>query len=261
MALSAYSLINYGIEITALNANLDFKASMAGPELNAVLNVGFYSPTSLADEIARAMQAVDSVNNYTCTVNRNILGGTQNRLTIATSGSFLSLLFGSGTNIFTSVAIIAGFSASDYTGSTSYTGSGTTGTSLVPDFFGYGYLNDFNQGKVFGAVNVSAAGVKESVVFNIQKFIDVEFKYEPKSKLLAWKNFFTWAIQQRPFDLTPEISDPTTTYQVTLEKTQYDGKGLGFQMRELLPNFPNFYTTGPLNLRIIESLSAFLTGG
>jgi hypothetical protein len=260
MALQALSVFTYGIEITTLNRNLDFKISGGGAELNAVLNLGFYSPQSLADEIVRALQAQDSVNSYTCTVNRNILNGTQNRLTISTTGSFLSLLFGTGTNVFTSVASVAGFNASDYTGNTSYTGSTSTGTNLIPDFQGYNYLDDNNQGKVFGAVNVSAAGIKESVVFNIQKFIDVEFKYEPRSKLLQWKNFFTWAIQQRPFDFIPEISSPNTSYQLTLEKTSYDGKGLGFQMKEMLPNFPNYFTTGPMNMRIIESLSSFLTG-
>jgi hypothetical protein len=262
MALSALSLITYGIEITPLNNSLPFRASSLGPILNATLNLGFYSPTSIADEVARAMQAEDSVNVYSCTVNRNILGGTQNRLTISTTGTYLDLLFTAplAPNPAIVVAPIIGYNSQDYTGSTSYVGSQSVGTSLLPDFFGFNYLSDLNQGKVFGAVNVSAAGIKESVVFNLQKFIDIEFKYEPKSKLLAWRSFWNWAIQQRPFDFIPEISDPLTSYQVTLEKTSYEGKGLGFQMKELLPNFPNFYTTGPINMRIVDPLSAFLTG-
>lgn len=260
MALSSLSLLNFGIQVTSLNANLDFKASVLGPELNAVLHVGFYSPQTLCDAIIEAMQAQDSVNTYTATVTRNIMGGTQNRITIGTTGTFLSLLFGTGTNFASSMASLAGFNASDYTGSTSYTGSQSTGSILIPQFFGYNYLDDLNQRKVFGAVNVSAAGIKESVVFNIQKFIDVEYKYEPKSRLLEWVNFWNWAIQQRPFDFIPEVTNPDRNFSVTLEKSPYDSKGLGFQMKEMLPNFPGLYTTGPLNFRIIESLTGFITG-
>lgn len=260
MALSSKSLLTYGIEINTLNRNLDFVSQSGGSTLQAVLDVGFYSPTSLALQVASAMQAQDSLNVYSCTVNRSILGGTQNRLTISTTGTYLDLLFSTGPNFNTSVSSAIGFLPIDYTGSTSYTGSSTTGISLIPEFIAYNYLSDFNQGKVFGAVNVSASGLKEAVVFAVQKFIDLEFRYEPYSKLAEWVNFFTWSIQQRPFDFIPEITNPNTNYQVTLEKTSYDSKGLGFQMKEMLPNFPNLYQTGPLNFRIIIPTQSFLGG-
>lgn len=258
MALTALSLLNYGIEITSLNQNLDFKADSLGPELTAVIPLGFYSPQGIVDAIALAMQSVDSANSYSASVSYNYLGGTQNRITIQTTGSFLSLLFSSGSHLTTSIAPYIGFSQLDYTGSTFYVGGSSTGVGLVPEFIGYNYLDDDNQTKVFGAVNVSASGLKEAVVFNFQKFITVDFKYEPKSRLLEWKNFFYWAIQQKPFDFVPEISDPTKVFQVTLEKTSYESKGLGYQMREMLPNFPNFYQTGELMFRIIESTQGII---
>lgn len=260
MALSARSLFLFDYEVTALNQSLDFKAAFGGPEINATLNLGFYSASSLADEIERAMKDADPANSYTVTVNRNIMGGLENRITISTTGTFLSILFATGTNTNTNVSSLIGFNPVDYTGSTAYTGSQTTGTTLLTDQIGYGYLDDRNQAKVFGAVNVSAAGVKEAVVFNIQKFVDVDFQYEPKSKLAQWQAFFYWAIQQRPFDFTPEITLPDTLFQVTLERTEYESKGLGFRMREMRPNFPNFYQTGPLMFRIIEEAQAFITG-
>lgn len=261
MALSALSLITYNLQVTTLNQNLDFKAASGGPTLTAVLNLGFYSPAGIAAEVSRAMNAVDSANNYTCTITRNLLGGTQNRVTIATSGTFLSLLFSSGPNTLTSCALLLGFNVIDYTGSTSYSGSSTIGIALIPQQLGYNYLDDLNQVKVFGAVNVAASGLKESVTFNFQKFVNVEYKYEPKSRLLEWQTFFLWAIQQRPFDFTPEITVPDKFFQVTLEKTSYESKGLGYQMKEMLPNFPNFYQTQPLMFRIIEAAQAFVQGG
>lgn len=251
MALTARSLFNYGIQITSLTQNLDFLAEPGGVQLHAVIPLGFYSTTSLALAVEFAMQAVDPDNSYSCTVTRNILGGTQNRLTISTTGTYLEILFATGTNVPTSISPIIGFLPTDYSGNTTYTGSSTTGTILMPTYIAYNYLSDLHQGKVFGAVNVSASGLKESVVFAIQKFIDLEFKYEAKENLVNWVSFFTWAIQQRPFDFIPEITDPNTFYQVTLEKSVYDSKGLGFQMKEMLPNFPNLYQTGALNFRII----------
>lgn len=260
MALTAKSLFTYGIEITTLNCNLDFVASSGGPTLTGVLALGFYSPTSIATQVASAMQAVDASNAYSCTVNRSLMGGTQNRLTISTTGTYLDLLFNTGPNVNTSISSAIGFLPTDYTGNTSYTGSSSTGIPLLPTFIGYNYTDDSQQGKVFGAVNVSASGLKEAVVFSIQNFIDVEFMYEPSSQLLEWVNFFEWAIQQRPFDFIPEITNTDKNYQVTLEKTSYDSKGLGFQMKEMLPNFPNLYKTGPLNFRIIIPTQSFSGG-
>lgn len=260
MSLSSKSLFTYGIQVSSLNNKIDFKSTSGGAELHATLNLGFYSPGGLANQIALQLQTADPNNIYNVTVARDIMGGTQNRITISTNGSYLSLLFSSGVNANISAASLMGFNSVDYTGSTTYSGSSSTGTTFMPDYIGYNYLDDMNQSKLFGAVNVSASGLKEAVTFNIQLFIDVEYKYEPKSKILGWKNFFTWSIQQRQFDYTPEISNPTNVFNVTLEQTQYEDQGLGYQMNEMLPDYPNCYQTGPLKFRIIPNTSQF-TGG
>lgn len=261
MALSAKSLFTYKIEVTTLNQNLDFKNASSGPIMTAVIALGFYSPTSLADAIGFALQTQDSTNIYTVSVARNIMGGTQNRVTVATNGTYLSLLFGSGPNVNTSPATLMGFNQVDYVGSTTYTGSQTTGTTLIPTYLGYNYLDDSNMAKVFGAVNVAASGLKEAVTFNVQTFIEVEYKYELKSRLALWKDFFYWAQAQKPFDFTPEISSPDTFYNCTLEKTEYQEQGLGWRMPEMLPDFPNSYQTGALMFRITPDTSQFTVGG
>ena len=258
MALNSKSVLTYGITVTTLNNAIDFKNTSGGGQLTAILTAGAYSPTSLAVEIGYQLQSIDPVNIYTVTVARNIFGGTQNRITISTNGTFLSLLFSSGSNASTSAAGIMGYNPVDYTGSTSYSGSQSMGTALVPEYIGYNYLDDSNMAKLYGAVNISSSGLKEAVTYSIQKFIEVEFKYISKANLPFWQDFFFWAIQQQAFDFTPQISDPDTVYNVTLEKTDYQDQGMGFRMPEMLPDFPNVYMTGPLVFRIIENTSQFI---
>lgn len=251
MALTARSLLLYGYVIDTTNSSIDFKASIGGPTLLATLTANYYSLTDLMNEIVRAMNAADSSNTYTVTAVRTTSGGTQNRVTIATSGSFLSLLFGSGPRAASSTATLLGYTATDKTGSTSYTGTSTSGTALTSTLTGYNFLDTNQMRKVFGSLNISATGQKEAIVYQIQQFLQVQFKYEPVAKVnLEWTPFMTWAIQQRPWEFTPEITSPNTFYNVTLEKTAGDGKGLGFTIKEMLPDFPFLHDIGLLTLRL-----------
>lgn len=231
---------------------------MGGAEKQATLSNGFYSVSSLLIEIERAMREADSTFTYTVTADRSYNGGTAARITIATSGSFLSLLFASGTRTATNCATLLGFTATDKTGATSYSGTSTMGSNLSPTLAGYNYNGPLGSDdtdrmrKVFGAVNVSSNGTKEAVVFQIQKFIEVQFKFIENEDIPDWNSFMTWAIQQKPFDFTPEISTPTVFRQCTLEQTSQDGKGLAFKMVEMIPKFPDLYDTGLLKFRIIE---------
>lgn len=253
MALTAKSKFLYGIEVTALNNAIDFKTSAGGSVLMATLTIGFYSLTAILNEIKRAMQEVDPSNTYTVTADRTVMGGLENRITIATSGAFLSLLFASGPRTTTTVAPLIGFTVADQTGSTSYTGTSSAGTVLVPDYVGYNYLGTDFMKKVNGAVNISASGVKEAVVFQVQHFWQVQFKYEPQAKVISeWSPFLEWAIQQRLLEFTPEISSPNSFYEGTLEKTSDDGKALGYKMTEMLPNYPFNYDTGLMTFRLNE---------
>lgn len=253
MALTGKSLFLYGFEVTENNRSIDFRRVGAGPELQATLTLGFYSLTSLATEIVRAMQEVDALNEYTVSVDRTLAGGTENRVTIATDGAYLDLLFGSGSRAASSIASLIGFAASDRTGATSYEGTSSAGTTLQPEEFGYQYLDPDKYRKINGSVNISTSGVKESIVFQIQKFWQVQFKYEPETKVnTEWKDLMTWMIQQRRIEFTPNIGSPSTFFDGTLERTTADGQGLGYIMKEMLPQFPFFYDTGVLLFRQAE---------
>jgi len=253
MALKNKSLFLYGFEVDETNCSLDFIAASGGPTLAATLKHGYYSLNALMTEISRSMKEVDTTTGrvYTVTANRNVNSGTENRVTISTNGTHLSLRFASGPRAASSIANLIGFLIQDYTGATTYTGSSTCGTALVSTEVGYNYLPPELSKRVQGAVSISASGEKESIVFNRMKFWQVEFKYEPESKVvLQWQPFMDWCIDQKLVEFTPDITAPTTFYEGTLEKTSADGKGLAYQFKEMLPDFPFLYTTDMLTFRV-----------
>lgn len=251
MALRAKSMFLYGLEVRDDNQNLPFRAVLAGPELNAVIPAGFYSLTSLITQIAASMHVADPIHTYTVTADRTVSGGTENRITISTSGSYLDLLFATGTTAASSVRDLIAFGIFDYTGSTMYTNGDSSGTPLVTEWYGKNYQPPEVFTKNFGSVNVSTSGEKEAITWTIQRFIGVEYEHEPQPKVLTeWRDLINWMIQQKPFDFTPEISSPTTVHEVTLEKSTDDGKGLGFNMKEMSPLKSFMFTTGPMTFRV-----------
>lgn len=251
MALKSKSLILYGLEVRDDNQNLPFRAVLAGPQLNAVLPAGYYSLTSLIAQIKSSMQIADPAHVYTVTVDRTFMGGTENRITIATNGTYLDLLFATGTLAASSCRDLIGFGIFDYTGATFYQNGTTSGVALTTEWWGFNYQPPEVFVKNFGTVNVSTNGEKEAITWTVQRFIGVEFKYEPQPKVLTeWRDLISWMIQQKPFDFTPEVAFPTVVHEVTLEKSTDDGKGLGFNMKEMLPQFPFRYMTGAMTLRI-----------
>lgn len=250
MALKEKSLFLYGFEVTANNRSIDFRAVFGGPELNATLPLGYYSLTTLMIAIKAALQAADPLRVYTVTANRSYAGGTENRVTITTNGIFFELLFASGSRSSSSVAPLIGFPLVDQTAALTYTGTSSAGTPLVTEYVGYTYVPTTMFKTVSGAVSVSAAGVKEAVVWQVQEFFEVEFKYEPEAKVITeWEPLVEWMIQQRGFEFTPEVSSPNVVIDCTLESSSGDGKGLGFKWKEMLPQFPFNYQTGLMRFR------------
>lgn len=251
MALKAPSMFLYGFQVTNLNNAIDFKNASLGPTLLATLNQGFYSLTALLTEIVRALQAADPLTTYTATADRTIAGGTQNRVTITSGGSYFSILFGTGPRATSSCASLIGFASVDQVGGLVYTGTSSAGIPLTTQLAGYTYVPPTMNHKIQGNVNVSANGTKEAVVFQIQKFWSVEFQHEPEAKVIAqWGELLDWLIQQRLFEFTPEITSPSVFLEGTLEMTPEDGKGLGFKFAEMLPNFPFDYKTGTMKFRV-----------
>lgn len=259
MALQAKSLFLYGFEITTVNGFIDFKNASGGPTLTAIVPVGYYGLTDFLQAVIAAIQTVDSTNTYTATVDRTTAGGLQNRVTIASTGAYFSLLFGSGPHSSSNPAALLGFNLVDYTGATTYTGSATAGTMLMPLYQGFNYVAPQRNKKVFGNVNVSTNGTKEAIVYQIQKFWEVEFRYEPDTVVDEnWQPLMDWMMQQRPIEFTPEISNPTNFFNGTLESTDQDGAGLAYQMVEMLPELPGLFQTGKMVFRQTASIGEFI---
>lgn len=250
MALREKSLFLYGFEVTELNNAIDFRVVAAETPRQATLRLGFYSLSGLLREIESALKAQALTFNFTASADRTFSGGTQNRVTISTSSTHFQILFATGPRATSDCHALIGFPDTDQTGATSYTGTSTAGTAFQPEWWGGQYLSpDFYQ-KVFGSVNVSASGEKEAIVWQIQEFWQVQFKYISESAAVAqWKPFLRWAMQQRPVEFTPEVTTPTTFFEGTLEQTTSDSKGLAYTLKEMLPQMPFLYDTGIMKFR------------
>ena len=248
MALSNQSLFLYGYVIDANNQNISFATS--GAEVppstrTAVIPAGEYSLGTLCYAIAAALEAADPLHTYSCTADRSVAGGTQNRVTISTTNTYFGVYFSSG-NV-NNPAMLLGFYVNDYTGATSYTGYTTSGTVLIPNMIGYSYLPTTALKKTTASQNQSASGVKETIVFNQLLFWQVQFKYIPSSLLSAWENLVLWLTAQNAVDFTPDITQPNTFYSGTLEDPN---QGMALDMDEMLPEFPNIYQTPLMRFRI-----------
>ena len=245
MAARKPALFLFNFEITTTNRYITFGNSITDTRL-ATLTLGFYSLSGLGLEIERALMAADPLNEYTFTVDRNIMAGLQNRVTISTGGAFLRLLFSSGNP--SNPSSLIGFNNSDYTGTTTYTGSFTCGTVLVPNMEAYNYLSPTKMNKNFGKVNISASGVKEAITFSIQNFWQAQFKYIPDTLVdTTWNTLVLWMIQQREIEFTPDITDPNTFFVGTLDNPN---QGLEFNFTEMLPDFPFNYQTPLMIFRV-----------
>lgn len=214
----------------------------------ATLQLGYYTPTSLALEIVRAMSAADTVSTFTVGVTRS---SNAAKLTINSSSGYLKLLFLSGPRTASNVALASGFLVQDYTSLVgTISGPNTAGYVLETEYPAYNYLSPDMMRNVFGVVNVSASGDKEAVVWSTQKYFQFEFKYEPEAKTITdWADFLTWSILQRPIECVPDQTITSIYYEATLETTSADGKGLAYKMTEMLPDFPFNYKTGILKFR------------
>ena len=251
MALTQKSLYLYNLSVTSSNSSIDFQAASGGPVLFATLTIGNYSLQDLMIEVVRALTAVDPTNIYTTSIDRTFSGGTQNRVTITSSSAYFSLLFASGSRTITTAATLLGYTVTDKTGALSYQSQSTAGAALSPALVGYNYIPQEMMQKVKGSKNIASSGDLETVTYAVHKFFQVQFKYEPQAFVISyWSPLFIWMSMGKPIEFTPDITAPNTVINCTLEKSSYDSNGLGFQMKEMLPDTPFLYDTGLMVYRV-----------
>lgn len=249
------ALFLYGFDVNGFNNSLPFKNTFGGPEIIAVLNQGNYTATTFMAELKRAMEFIDGVNHYTITLDRTVAGNTDTRMTISTDGSFLSLLFGTGSTGSNSPYVLMGFPLTDQTGFTTYNGSFTSGQILIPDFPMYDYIGPDENKKSDGVKNVSAFGIKETLVFSQMSFFEAQWKYITNqfgnTQKTQWDTFLQYATRQKQLEFTPSLNESATTfYQCTLESTPADSNGMAYKLSLMGQGLFRFYSTGSLKFRV-----------
>lgn len=252
------ALFLYGADVTKLNRYINFTTEEG--DFTAILDIGNYSYTELMFEIKKQMELAEGVNNFTWTINRTVNANRENRVTVSTTAGTLEIDFDTGVNASTSIRTLIGFDEVDYTGATSYTGVVSAGSILIPDFATYDYLPPDLNVKNDGVKNVSASGIKETLVFQQMLFIQGQWKwitdFANAGQATAWTLFLKYAIKQLKFEMTPSINeDPNLFYQVTLESTAEDGaNGMAFKLNQMLgQKLYRFYETGALKFRVIPT--------
>lgn len=251
------ALFLYGFDVTDFNKYINFKNASLGPELTAILNIGNYTATQFMTEIKRAIEFADGTNTYTVTLNRTISGGTSNQMTIASSGSFFSLLFGSGTNASTSPASLMGFVNTDRVGLTTYTGPNNAGTILIPHYPTWNFQRPDEIIEQDGVKNITSTGIKETLVFAQMSFFEGEWRYitdiDGSQQLTQWEAFLKYATKQLKFEFEPSIiEDPTIFYQCTLETTPADSNGMKYKLEQMTSiGLFRQYQTGKMKFRIL----------
>lgn len=259
MAQNDRALFLYGFDVNNNNKYINFKNASLGPQLTAVLNVGNYSASEFMTEVKRALEVADGIYKYTVSIDRSTASGISNRVTISTTSSFLSILFGTGLNAGNAPWVLLGFANSDYTGSTSYVGFTNCGTILFPDSTIYDYLGPDQMITNDGVRNISAAGVKESLVFAQMRFFQGQWKYITNfggsTQLDEWESFLKYATRQLKFEFTPSVFENYDGWiKCTLESTPADSNGLGYSLKQMRgEGLYRFYDTGVMKFRVVTS--------
>lgn len=257
MQLQTHSKFYYGFKITTSNRFIDFND---GSVKLATLKVGTYNSQQLANEIAKQLNAISSLD-FTVTFNR-----TNRKFTIATTSTF-SLLFGTGVNINQSPASLLGYSATDKTGASTYTSENTGGYQYATQFFIQSYKDtSINRKAIDGVVNKSASGVVEVVKFGNERFMEGELLFitniqqetgsiirTNESGLSDYIQFIEYATEKQTIEFMKDESDPNTFQSLVLESTESDQKGLDYDVIELYDRgLANYYRSGKLTFRLLE---------
>jgi len=242
-----------GADSTFLNFN------EGGPELTTEVNVGSYSMTDMASEVARALNAIGSLD-YTVTVDRN-----SRVFTISGTGAF-DLLCNSGSNVGLSAWTIFGFdTGADRNGGTSYLGDNSAGKLFKPQFHLQDYISFDNwQGFASSNVNESASGVTEIYSLGSRFFSEFNIKYQnnglagSKGSSIDFdsigvdnlREFMQFAITKGPIEFIENRETPAGFETMILESSPGSSNGTEFKLKELLgQNLAGYFETGKLKFR------------
>lgn len=258
MSLKTFSVFYYGHTVTAENYAIDFKEG--GSEIQASLNIGDYTLSEYAVEIARAMNAA-SAKTYTVSVNR-----TNRKLMIAVDSGTFSLLTTTGSRAGISAFSMMGFSGADKTGASSYLGDTGSGSEYLPQFILQDHIAPENFRKfIQPTVNESASGKVEVVRFGEKRFLECRIMFatdiaqvgqattlikDNPTGVLDLRTFLEYATTKARMEFMPNVDARSTFNKVILESTPESNEGTDFKLEEMFgKNMPGYFDTGKLRFR------------
>ena len=255
MSLSTRPIFYFDYVVDENNFAIDFDEGIG--ELQASLNVGSYTPTDLATEVARAMSLVGNLV-YTCTFDRDT------RLFTISSTSAFDLLFSTGTRVGVSASGLLGFLPNDFTTLTSYEGTVETGETFEPQFFLQDFLDfDDIESINFSATNESGSGIVEVISFGRRNSIQFNIKYQTNRQQSArapiendsqgvenLRTFMKFAITKAPIEFMKDKNNRSNFDTIFLERAPGGSRGTGYKLKELgNEKLDGFYQTGNLRFR------------
>lgn len=255
MSLRTFSKFYYGQNIDDTNYALDF--SEGGPQLAATLDIGDYSLSTLMTEVASEMNSLGG-QVYTVTVDR-----ASRFVTISAPADF-EMLVATGDRVGSDVFSLLGFTGTDRTGASTYTGNMPCGEVYFPQFVLQDHIaTDDYQMFIDPNVSVSSSGQVEVVKFGTEKFMECNIKYATNEQHPAigpiennptglddLRDFLEYAITKSVMEYMPDRNDSATFEIMLLESTEGSPKGTGFKLKEQYgEGLPRHFETGTLKFR------------
>lgn len=256
MSIDTKSVFYYDVVVDAGNLAIDLDDGTGVIQIS--LDTGSYTFTGLAQHAQSKLREFGN-QDYVVTPNRD-----ERNYTISAPLAF-DLLFTSGPRSEQSAANLLGYSGSDKTGSSTYTGSLTVGSAYFPQFFLQQYKpTRLNRAKNRASINETAAGAVESVTFgdvrrmecnityvNDNDFCQGFFDRDPNA-VDNLVDFMEYLITKGPIEFMEDRDNRDSFEELLLERSPQSGDGTAFDLQELLPSLPGFYETGRLVFRRIE---------
>jgi hypothetical protein len=235
--IKTLSRFYWGHTITSQNKALDFNEG-AG-ELRANLKAGAYSATEFAAEIQRAMREVGS-QNYVVSFNR-----TTRKITISAPITF-SLLAGSGSRIGIGVWSLAGFTATDKTGTTIYTSENVSGNIYDPQYYLNEYKSDIHSivledatadATPLGIAQIAKFGDGSRLPMNIRLITNLTLKNSGfvinANGVNNFIDFIRYCMNKGRVEFMPDKDTPSQFTKCYLESTSEDKDARRFELKNM----------------------------
>lgn len=258
MTIKTYSAFGYGHQIIVDNNFLPFSEDDV-VELVGELRLGGYTIGDLADEMARAMNEVGTLN-YTSSVDRNT------GLITISGDSIFYLYVTSSTLSGASVYPVLGFTT-ERTGVDNYLGDSRSGSIFEPQFYLQKFVDFVNfQKPTTSIISESATGKIQAIKYADINFMECNITLQTnisQGKGSVIKNaqgydellsFTQYAITKQPIEFYPNLSDlEENVSECLLESTPGDSEGTGFKLVELYSKgFAEWFETGTIKFREIQ---------